>query len=91
MKKITRRNFLLIISGTVIAVYFFIRSFLSGKKILLDKNIFFSSYCSLVDNKKNFIQYFVSKNYNKDFLNQTIVGPYYVNSDEVANLKNKDF
>ena len=91
MKKITRRNFLLIISGTVIAVYFFKRPFLSGKKILLDKNIFFSSYCSLVDNKKNFIQYFVSKNYNKDFLNQTIVGPYYVNSDEVTNLKNKDF
>ena len=91
MKKITRRNFLLIISGTVIAVYFFKRPFLSGKKILLDKNIFFSSYCSLVDNKKNFIQYFESKNYNKDFLNQTIVGPYYVNSDEVANLKNKDF
>jgi hypothetical protein len=91
MKIITRRNFLLIISGTVIAVYFFKRPFLSGKKILLDKNIFFSSYCSLVDNKKNFIQYFVSKNYNKDFLNQTIVGPYYVNSDEVTNLKNKDF
>jgi|TARA_B110000858_G_scaffold56692_1_gene65976 hypothetical protein len=91
MKKITRRNFLLIISGTVIAVYFFKRSFSSGKKILLDKNIFFSSYCSLIDNKKNFIQYFELKNYNKDFLNQTIVGPYYVNSDEVANLKNKDF
>ena len=91
MKIITRRNFLLIISGTVIAVYFFKRPFLSGKKILLDKNIFFSSYCSLVDNKKNFIQYFELKNYNKDFLNQTIVGPYYVNSDEVTNLKNKDF
>lgn len=91
MKKITRRIFLLIIPGTVIAVYFFKRSFLSGKKILLDKNIFFSSYCSLIDNKKNFIQYFELKNYNKDFLNQTIVGPYYVNSDEVANLKNKDF
>jgi hypothetical protein len=91
MKKITRRNFLLIISGTIIAAYFFKRSFLSGKKILLDKNIFFSSYCSLIDNKKKFIQYFELKNYNKDFLNQTMVGPYYVNSDEVANLKNKDF
>jgi hypothetical protein len=91
MKKITRRGFLLITSSTLIVGFFFRNFFSSGEKILFDKNIFFSSYCSLVDDKKNFIQYFESKNFNKDLLNQTLLGPYYINSDEIVNLKNKNF
>ena len=91
MKKITRRGFLLITSSTLIVGFLFRNFFSSGEKILCDKNIFFSSYCSLVDDKKNFIQYFESKNFNKDLLNQTLLGPYYINSDEIVNLKNNNF
>jgi hypothetical protein len=88
MKKITRRNFLIIIT-TIIGTSFFIKKFLPfPKKIIFDKEKYFSCYCALMDSKKEFTYHYKSEKLSKKLYNQSLLGPYFVNSDEIFRLTN---
>jgi hypothetical protein len=68
---------------------FFLNWFrLFSKSVTFSKDLYFSSFCSLADNKEEFLSNYTSNKSKKTLHNQTLLGRYFVNTDELMRLKN---
>ena len=86
MKKFSRRNFLIALT-TIVGAAFFLRWYKpSSKNITFSKELYFSCFCSLIDNKEEFLSNYSSNESRKILHNQTLLGRYFVNSDELMSL-----
>ena len=87
MKKFSRRNFLIALTTIVGAAFFLRWSTPFSKNITFSKESYFSCFCSLVDNKEEFLSNYNLNESRKILHNQTLLGRYFVNSDELMRLR----
>ena len=87
MKKFSRRNFLIIFT-TIASAAIFLKWFNPfSENITLSEELYFSSFCSLIDNKKEFLSNYNLNESKKILHNQTLLGRYFVNTDELLSLR----
>ena len=89
MKKFSKRNFLIALTTIIGAAIFLRWSNPFSKNVTFSKELYFSSFCSLIDNKEEFLSNYSSNESEKILHNQTLLGRYFVNTNELMRLKTK--
>ena len=84
---INKRNFLLTFTAILAGTFFVKQSKFFSKIVTFDKELYFSSFCSLIDSNEEFVSNYNSNNQKKKLYNQTLLGRYFVNSDEFSSLR----
>ena len=84
---INKRNFLITFAAILTATFFVKQSKFFSKIVTFDKELYFSSFCSLIDSNEEFVSNYNSNNQKKKLYNQTLLGRYFVNSDEFSSLR----
>ena len=87
IKKINRRNFLISLTTIIGGITFLIWLKPFSKNITLNKNSYFSSFCALKDDKEEFLSNYNLNNSKTILHNQTLLGPYFINTNELLSLK----
>jgi len=85
--KINRRNFLITLAIITTSTFFFREYKFFSNTLDFDDDLYFSSFCAIVDNKEEFISNYNIVKKNKEYHNQTLIGKYFVNTDELIKMK----
>ena len=72
---INKRNFLITFAAILTATFFVKQSKFFSKIVTFDKELYFSSFCSLIDSNEEFVSNYNSNNQKKKLLTLTAVQP----------------
>ena len=87
LSNISRRSFLITFVAILGSAFFLKQSNFFSKNTTFNKELYFSSFCALIDNQEEFISNYNLNKPKKKLYNQTLLGRYFVNTKEFLNLR----
>ena len=71
---INKRNFLLTFTAILAGTFFVKQSKFFSKIVTFDKELYFSSFCSLIDSNEEFVSNYNSNNQKKKIIQSDFIG-----------------